>query len=369
MIHRARRVFAISSIAVGLVTIPVQAQEKPPDKPNRTAPTQTPEGLSVNITNQGTFSLTDLSNVVGQQSGSTVNFGLKFSSLVKYRKGKHRFNADANLQVALTQIPLLNGFIKTADTLASSAGYFYDLRPSLAAILVVHMMTPTMRGTDLRPAVSAYQVQYLSGSSDTVMARSFTMTEPFRPLRLSAIAGPEWTPFASPKIDSRLTAVVGVLRTFADNQFALTDDPTTPAIEVRELQSSTMAGLGAKADVFGLLLNKSLSYDVNAMILVPLWLRESVVQTIPDASPLQQATVDLALTLGLEISSWASINYQFSASRQPQIIDQWQIRHGLNLSFGASYKKTPPKPKVAKGTPKTNPDCSVVAQQPEKGSP
>lgn len=59
----------------------------------------------------------------------------------------------------------------------------------------------------------------------------------------------------------------------------------------------------------------------------------------------RMTNVNLGVQLSFSLTSWASLDYQFRAVRQPQLIEAFQIQNLLLLTFKHSpvVKRTPPE--------------------------
>jgi len=349
---------------------PVMAEDEKPKEvttkqiTNVTTTASELDGLSVAIQTGLILSLSNANSVFGQLDGSTYNFGLKFDGNVTYKSGKHEWRNVVALNTALTQTPAVDALIKSADTLVVDTTYLYFVRKWFGPFARVSASMPILRGFEVRPGPTDYAITRISGETDTILgAPRLDLTGPFRPAVVKETVGPFARVFQTEPIVVETRLGAGGLQIFADKQLAITDDPTTPVVEVQELKTVLQVGGEAAIDIEGVLFKKKVKYKAGAAALVPFW---SNADAEGAKSGFDLMNVDLGGTVSIAMLEWASLDYGFRIQRQPQLTDQWQIRHGMTITIGPSFERKPAKP--AKPKPKL-PLCTPCKDVPAADAP
>ncbi|MFT3773862.1 MAG: hypothetical protein QM820_51490 [Minicystis sp.] len=83
-----------------------------------------------------------------------------------------------------------------------------------------------------------------------------------------------------------------------------------------------------------------------------------------DRNVWQLTNIQLDASLSFKLVEWASIDYQFKAIRQPQILDAFQIQNALLLTFGLAYGSKPSEP-----MPDAPPPLPPAPPAPATGTP
>jgi len=124
-----------------------------------------------------------------------------------------------------------------------------------------------------------------------------------------------------------------LFRKYAAGLLELTGDAGSEVLsaEVVELQDFKQVGLQIEVELGGKVAPQ-LSYAFRLELMLPFY-------TDIDTGKLggfDLMNADLTFKLGLKLSSWASLDYLFSAKRMPLIVNQWQVVNNLVLSITAN---------------------------------
>jgi hypothetical protein len=133
----------------------------------------------------------------------------------------------------------------------------------------------------------------------------------------------------------------GARHTFAAEQLAVDDDADTPVVEVIELRDVHQVGVEGVFEWWGSLVEKRMNYKLVVDALVPLWHND--LAPGDDRSLIELTNFSLLGTLTVRVVDWASLDYELGVVREPQLIDAWQVRNNLVLTFGISAGNIEPE--------------------------
>ena len=127
----------------------------------------------------------------------------------------------------------------------------------------------------------------------------------------------------------------------AGGQLAINDDGDTPEIELVELSDSWQAGGEGVLEVWGDLEDKKVSYRASVEVLVPFAQSDAPIRD--DKSIVEYTVVEMKAALSFRLVSWATLDYELGALREPLVLDAWQVRNQLLLNFGVVAGNVPPE--------------------------
>lgn len=298
-------------------------------------------------------------NVVGKQDGQNWTIGASLDTGVDYQKDGHDWRNNILLLETFTYGPPINEWIKAADSLSFQSIYYYKIRsvPWLGPFVRFQLDTAIFPGSDARADEKNiwYKIDDQGNPEILHTGKFFTLTNYGYPLTLKEAAGLFARPFSKPEIEWEFRAGLGSHQVFADGQLALAGnegdgsmDGTLDGvneIEVRDLANYVQFGAEAGMSINGKLYKNRFSYKAWADIMFPL------VRTNEEASATQGnaadlMNVDIGVRLEFKLVEWATLNYEFKAVRQPQLVDGFQLQNLLLLTFKYSpvekKKEAPP---------------------------
>ena len=277
--------------------------------------------------------------VVGQQNGQSWTLGGSIDTGVEYNGGPHQWLTNLAILATFNYGPPINEFVKSADSLVLHSEYYYRIPKVswLGPYADFKLETSMFEGEDVR--ADSNNTWVMDGQV-IHKGKRLKLTESFQPLTLKEVVGLFARPFSKKSFQWQFTAGIGSYQVFADGQKALDDDDSTPVIEVKALHSYWQAGAEAGTEIKGIVLNDRLSYRVYANAMFPF----AHTSDKQDRNIIELTNVEMGAKLSVQIFSWASLDYEFKAVRQPQLVDQFQIQNNLLLTF----KYTPVKKRTAK---------------------
>jgi hypothetical protein len=336
------------------------------DKTDFKAPRK-PTGWDPRLSLGGTVSFANNSNVAGQISGTSFAIGLKADVAADYNNGDHEWRNTLAIQAGVTRTPVIDEFVKTSDVLNLETTYLYHVVDWFGPFVRGQMLTSMFPGRDVRSGAVSYLVTEPDGTQRSLMGKgtdctpnatgavattcrtSLSLSDGFRPLTFKESIGLFVQPYQSEPATFELRGAFGAQEVIANNQLSVsgTQDPTTPnVIALTRLSNAQQAGPDLALSVWGTVLDKRVIYKINADVMTPAL--HSALPMGDTRSAVSLTNIQMDATVSFKLVEWASLDYQFRALRQPQVIDTVQVQNAVLLTFGLSYPgKTPPPPPPA----------------------
>jgi hypothetical protein len=279
---------------------------------------------------------TQNSNVIGATDGMAWSFGAQAAGTLGYVRGQHEWANALKLGETFTYTTALDEFVKTADELDWRTTYFYYLKPVpwLGPFGEFRFKTNIFPSYD----VQSSDVTYLVDGVDYGTKNRFRLSVPFAPIYLQEAVGAFGRPVQKTQITVEIKLGFGAKHVFADGDYAVDDDKDTKnIIEIKALrdlhQGGPAAGVGAKGSVVG----GKVQYSALFEAMVPLI---NNISEGDDRNAGELTNLLIEAGLSFKLVSWASLDYQFKALREPQLLDKWQVQNNLLLTFSYNLVKS-----------------------------
>lgn len=295
------------------------------------------EGWQGGLTLGGTFSFGTNNNVVGKIDGVTMNVGGTFSGKLNYLRAMHEWRNSLDLKEGFARTPSITRFVKSADQLLFESIYLYRFErfPWLGPFARLVLDTPILQGEDVRAEPVTYVYADTLADINAGPVTSQKLTQAFTPLTLKESVGAYGKPLEKDRLSVELRLGFGGMQIFAKDQLAIKDDEdTADQIEVVRLRDIIQAGLELTATASGALSDNKVTYKAGVEVLVP---AVNNAEDTDDRGAGELTNVDFFAKLSFKLVSWASLDYEFRALRQPQLVDKWQIQNNLLLTFAYSF--------------------------------
>jgi hypothetical protein len=307
-----------------------------PDKPVITVPL-TQDGWVGELSLGSSVALSQSSNVVGRIDGTSFAVGLKVNGALDWTRDVHEWRNSLTLGETFTRTPAVDQFVKTNDQLLLESIYLYHLKrlPWLGPFARFKLTTALFPGEDVRAAPVSY-VGAVTRTADTLR-----LTDALTPTTLQEMLGVFGKPLDRKDLALELKAGFEARQMIADGQLALADDAATPEVEVVALQHVVQGGPSLGLIAKGQLSEGRVLYAGLAEAMIPAINNQA---SGDDRSTLELTNVNLELNLSFKLVSWASVDYQLRAVREPQLIDKWQLQNNLLLSFSYALIERPAPP-------------------------
>lgn len=321
-----------------------------PENIKGTEPEKLEGGWKPSLTLGATGNLLDSRAVVGAQPGTTINLGTIIEFDIDYLKKPHEWRNSVDLVLSFSKTPQLAPIVKTADRLFVESVYLYrpPAVPWVGPFVRADLDTQVLPGADVRAAATNWVIQERDGTLQA--ARRGTrigLTDPFQPLKLSQAAGVYLTPVDKPAVKLEFKAGAAAREVFVGRSLAVSadkiDDPNTPETEIKlmRLRDFTQLGgllsmnLGGTVVFEKLGPERPLVYAISARFIAPFFTNPD-----PKRSLLKSTYAELRGKLGIKLFAWMSLDYELMGLYDPLLLDRWQVRNNLMLTFSWAVVKS-----------------------------
>jgi len=292
------------------------------------------EGLTKNFKLISNFSLKSSDQVVGLLDGDTIVLGVKVENGLIYKKGNSEWRNTLNYDGGITKTPSLPRYVKSSDELGYETIYLRatESRPWLGPYLRASVQSPIFVGEDIRS--DAVEYFDISNNNSLGTGTSHRLTDPFTPITTRESIG-----LFAKAIDRKNTQLEfrlggGALQLQAKDQLRLADDDKTARIELVEIEEIHQVGVEYGVFFKGKW-NEESTYSLSIDLLTPLGEDIKLGKECDDCSDMQLTNVDIKASVGTKLNGWVTLVYEYKALKQPQVLDKFQIQHGivLNISY------------------------------------
>ncbi|MBL8740399.1 MAG: hypothetical protein JNK04_04875, partial [Myxococcales bacterium] len=275
-----------------------------------------------------------------------------------FNKEIHEWRNSLKAGAGASLTPALGEFVKTSDGLHFESIYLLHVVEMFGPFVRFAYDTQMFPGLDIRAAPVSYAVAGLDGTTTNYTGRRLYLTDPFAPSTFKESIGVFVQPLQEEWMKLEARAGLGAQEGLVKGNLAIQDDAATAdVVEVKELDDFYQIGGEAVVNAWGFFdSDKRVSYTVGAGVLVPF--AASDLPPGDDRSVVELTSFEGLAGLNVKIFDWASLTYKFSAVRQPQMVDDWQITNSLLLTIGAAFGTKAPVP------PPPPCDCAAVTPPP-----
>ena len=292
------------------------------------------EGWSAGLKAGLTTSMVHNKNLPGIDDGLSLTIGVIFDGDLKYIRGPHGWVNTLKIVHSQSKTATLKPFFKTADelNLRSFYEYSFDKYSRLMLFGGAQVIATLFPGH----LVVANDVDILKlrtdGEVHTSRAKAqqpYEITPGLSPFSLKQLVGAGVTPSDDPFASLNIRLSMVAQETWARG-YTVDNDPNTPELEIRQLQNFQQVGPQMNLSIGGEIKDR-LKYSFAAELMFPIY---TSIDT--ELSGFNLLNTDVEFKIGVEISKWASLNYVFTAKRQPMILDEWQILNNLVFTVTAN---------------------------------
>ena len=326
-------------VALTLMVGPALAQmpDYVPDKIDTTADKSAP-GWHQMLKASATGAFSHASKVVGTDDGSTWNLGLMVNGGIDYRsKSGHIWENLLNYQLAYSKTPLFEEFYKSLDNLDFSSTYMYELPsvPWLGPFASFRALTSLLPGYILRPVDTGLVIQdkkgdVISAADDKVPANtSYDLTKSFAPTTLRESIGMFARPVQKKSIEFQTRLGVGAWEVFVRDGLGIASE-ADGILTLKEMQDSVQVGGELELTAKGVITD-GVNYGAKAGFMLPFYHNAET-----DLEGTELLNMEFEASLGIKLTTWASLDYALKAYKYPLILDDWQVSNSLLLTATAS---------------------------------
>lgn len=291
------------------------------------------DGWFPKLTLAANLSMVHTHQVQGIDNGLSVSLGGAVNGELVYRKGQHAWISNLTGIHSWSKIPTVKPFVKASDEMNLKSFYEYRFKKvdQLALFAGLQAITSLAPGSLVAAKDTVLVYNLLNGTQVTGFAprnERVRVTKGFVPFIFKQLVGLAARPHKSDlaQLDVRISLVGQEV--WADG-FTISDDKTTPELELTQLQDYQQFGMQIEA-LLGGNIQKNLIYAFRLEMMYPF-----VTSIDTPLVGFDLLNTDITFKLSLKVSKWASLEYSFGAKRLPLIVNQWQVINNLVLSVTA----------------------------------
>ncbi len=287
-------------------------------------------------------------SVVGQVDGNSTTISFSLDGGLDFKDGGHELRNTLSLDETFAETPNIDGFVKTADLLAIESIYYYKIKslPWVGPFARLKFETSLFNGEDVRESPVEYVKPGESPAVDdvgnpqdgAVLKDRFLLTTPFSPTKIKESLGGFARPYETDPLRIEVRLGGGAQHFFGGDGFVLADDEETPQVELAALDDVHQAGAEMVLLAEGKAKDGKVTYGSSVEVLTPLYSSAD-----SGRDPIEATNIEFTARASLKIVEWASLNYEYKAIRQPDVIAKVQTQHQLLLTIGYTLIDTKKK--------------------------
>ncbi|MCB0356746.1 MAG: hypothetical protein KDD40_07045 [Bdellovibrionales bacterium] len=277
------------------------------------------------------LSLGSSQSVIGQVDGDSKTVGASVDSALDYKMGQNEWRQALTYTGSTTSTPTLPRYVKSSDELSYSTIYLRALEayPQVGPYVRAEVKTAAFKGEDVRAENKTYQLEGVNKGVHKV----YRLTDPFVPLTTKESLGFFYQAIQRENTQLEFRLGFGAIQVDTKDQLRVNDNPdTADIIELSQLESMQQSGI-EYGFVFKGKWNSTSEYSFAGDFLTPMGVDIDQGKECADCSTLELTNVDLKFALTTKVNSWASVSYEYKALKQPEVLDAFQIQHGLVLNL------------------------------------
>jgi hypothetical protein len=295
-----------------------------------------PEGFELATALSLPLSFSHSRSRFGVVNGAYLDFAGEIKAKLHYRNGLHDWSTSLFLGESYSMSPLDKHLTKTFDLLRLESRYLYNILTYLALYAHARMETSIFKSIDVHESKQTYEMRNADDSfRELITAKKMVIDEIFRPLYFQENIGAALGLIEKPFFRWEIKSALSFRQTIADAQRVRVEE-TADRIVIRDLRSFYEFGLLLGMSINGTLYDNKISYMGGIDTTWPAW----HYPRLKHRSFMKILTIEASAGLALNLSDWSSLNYQYTATRVPEILRRFQQYHllTLNINFNWVYQ-------------------------------
>ncbi len=281
-------------------------------------------------------SYSNSSSRLGISDGHYFQLEGRSVSFLHYSRDVHDWSTSLFLSESFSMSPAIEDrWVKAKDLLQFETRYVYNFATWAGAYAHARLQTSLFKGIDIHDREKNYDLRDVDDQKvETKKANEQALTTPFLPLYLQENFGVFANLVEKEVFTWEARTALSFRQTFADNQKVFVEE-VDDNIVVRDLRSFFQIGPLLGTSIGGKFWDENISYNAGLDTMWPFWQSPAKQRSFLDA-----LIWDGGASLGLKLNTWASLNYEYSVKRIPDILQKFQQEHAvhLNISFDWVYE-------------------------------
>ncbi len=269
---------------------------------------------------------------LGVASGNYVDIAGKASSTLRYQKDVHNFDTAIYWAESFSTSPSSDGtWDKSMDLLRFDNRYVHQTLSWLSTFVHARVETSVFESHSRHDEQKTYEIRGIDDvAKESRKLKDLKLANGFSPIFVQENIGILTNLVENPSVHLEAKTALSLRQNFAFGQRVLVKEDKTSVI-VRDLGNSYQFGYLLGASIHGELLD-AIIYRAGLDTTWPFW-------QIPaqKKSFLNSLIIEGSANVALKLSSFSTIQYQYTVARLPEIVDQLQQYHLVNLNIGFEW--------------------------------
>lgn len=282
------------------------------------------------------FSFAHSQSRLGVTSGNYVDIAGKASSALTYQRGFHEADLVLLLAEGFSTAPSNDGFWdKSMDLLRLETRYLHHTLSWLSLFAHARADTSIFKGYVRHDSEKAYEIRDQDDNvRETERLKRLKLTDSFSPIFVQENFGVVAGLFSRDYLNIEAKTALSLRQTFAQGQLVLVKEDKDQVV-VRDLRTFYQAGYLLGTAFNWQLWEDRIGYRAGIDITYPFWQTPTGKKNFVDS-----LIVEAAAGLSLKLSSWSSLKYEYTAVRMPEILQDFQQYHLVNLNIAFDWLYT-----------------------------
>ncbi len=274
----------------------------------------------------GAVSINTTDNVVGQPNQDVLSGTVFFDTYVNYQNGPHFGTGIFEIEEGVVRVDPAQGKSlptqKAQDRLRADVVYSFFKNERIGPYARFGLITNIFPSDVLVTEDTTIAFNRLNGARDEVFVPAngeYRTADSLGSLRIREGAGLNVRLVRNRRATANWRFGVGLRQNLLDDSFVEIDDPTTPELDLFELDGFSEEGIETTLTA-SVRLGRSLLYITD-------------LEVFGDFSEVDEPTIDWRNTLSYRLTRFASLDYTLDLLRFPQVLDENQITQNILLRF------------------------------------
>lgn len=281
------------------------------------------------------FAFSHSQSRMGVDNGNYIDLAAKLKSSLHYRHGVHDWSSSLFVGESYSMTPTIeNRFIKSQDIFRIETRYLWNAIAWLSPYAHARFETSLFKSIDIDSIENDYEIHDADGTiTERVKAKELHMADPFRPLYFQESIGVTAELLDKGYANGEARAGISARQTVANGQRVYVEEKDDVR-RIRNLYSFFQIGPFVGTTFGGSLYKDQIEYTLGGDTLWPAWQSPKAKETF-----WKSLIIEANAGVAFKLNTWASLGYEYSAVRIPDIHHKFQQNHALtfNLSFDWAY--------------------------------
>lgn len=279
------------------------------------------------------FSFAHSQSRLGIASGLYVDIAGKAFSTLSYQKSLHSFGATILLAEGFSTSPSNDGaWDKSMDILRLESRYLHNTLPWLSLFAHARAETSVFKSVSRHDLDKNFEIRGLDDKiRDTKKVKELKLADPFAPIFLQENLGALATIFNREYLNVEAKTALSLRQTLAHGQMVLVKEEKANIV-VRDLKNFYQFGFLLGAAFNGQAFEDKVAYRAGIDTTWPFWQTPKSQKTFLDS-----LIIEASAGIALKLTSFSSLQYEYTAVRLPEVLEAFQQNHLVNLNIGFDW--------------------------------